>query len=446
MRSEDPELKPIFDEIRSGGMAAMMKVGRGPHGRVLLGRALAGPAWVSQPPRNAALGECKSSQPRLPCDCRAHFLPPRPRSSPAAAVHERPHLPVGEQPAPRAIGEQHHGKGGVLHGVPAAKPVALLPGCRMLHMAPLQSLSLPLLPLPCVPGRKSEPRWAMWWMQRPPPLRRRRRRRSTTSWMQPSELACVMPLNCEGQLVGSCWTSQSLGHGGSEQSRLGSNRHKTWVHWPGGSRSFLSSCVHNPPVLFANRAGDLEAIEDYMAIGKGDLKDGEGRGALHYAVSGTVGKGGRQAAGRGRNVEACGTAVAARQRKHCTWACMLRSSIIGSQVLPATHPTSLPSHFAGGLQPGARSAGAAGQWGGHIGAGQHWEPAAALRRWVRLLWAGPWLGAGGSSAYGTQSGGGGKGGSSPTAPAPWAYTSAGNPPASLCQCTLPSQSCFSSAA
>lgn len=25
--SEDPELKPVFDEIRSGGMAAMMKVG-----------------------------------------------------------------------------------------------------------------------------------------------------------------------------------------------------------------------------------------------------------------------------------------------------------------------------------------------------------------------------------------------------------------------------------
>lgn len=38
------------------------------------------------------------------------------------------------------------------------------------------------------------------------------------------------------------------------------------------------------------RVGDLEAIEDYMAIGKGDIKDGEGRGALHYAVRGRQGR------------------------------------------------------------------------------------------------------------------------------------------------------------
>lgn len=38
-------------------------------------------------------------------------------------------------------------------------------------------------------------------------------------------------------------------------------------------------------ILDAAKYGDLEAIEDYMAIGKGDLKDGEGRTALHYAVA-----------------------------------------------------------------------------------------------------------------------------------------------------------------
>lgn len=31
--------------------------------------------------------------------------------------------------------------------------------------------------------------------------------------------------------------------------------------------------------------GDLEAIEDYCAIGKGGLTDAEGRSALHYAVA-----------------------------------------------------------------------------------------------------------------------------------------------------------------
>ena len=176
-----------------------------------------------------------------------------------------------------------------------------------------------------------------WWRLHPPPPRRRHRRRSTTSWMQPSELVCVIPLNCEGRLVSSCWTSQSVGHAGSGRSRLGRHWHKTWVHWPGGSRSFLSSCVHNPPVLFANRAGDLEAIEDYMAIGKGDLKDGEGRGALHYAVGRTGAKGGRQAVGVAMLTHVV-RLLAARQPKHSTWACTLRSSSIGSQVLPC-HPS-----------------------------------------------------------------------------------------------------------
>ena len=35
----------------------------------------------------------------------------------------------------------------------------------------------------------------------------------------------------------------------------------------------------------AHRVGDLEAIEDYCAIGKGGLQDEEQRGALHYAVA-----------------------------------------------------------------------------------------------------------------------------------------------------------------
>lgn len=39
------------------------------------------------------------------------------------------------------------------------------------------------------------------------------------------------------------------------------------------------------PLLSCLRIGDLEAIEDYMAIGKGGLTDGEGRSALHYAVA-----------------------------------------------------------------------------------------------------------------------------------------------------------------
>lgn len=67
------------------------------------------------------------------------------------------------------------------------------------------------------------------------------------------------------------------------------------------------------------------------------------------------------------------------------------AAALASRSYPATHPNQLLSRFAGGLQPGARSAGSAGQWGRHIGAGQHREPAAALRRWVRLLWGGPWL-------------------------------------------------------
>ncbi|KAH7622484.1 putative Ankyrin repeat domain-containing protein 2A [Nannochloris sp. 'desiccata'] len=44
-----------------------------------------------------------------------------------------------------------------------------------------------------------------------------------------------------------------------------------------------------PPVvnniLDAAKYGDIEAIEDYMAIGKGDLRDENGRGCLHYAVA-----------------------------------------------------------------------------------------------------------------------------------------------------------------
>ncbi|KAL4451917.1 hypothetical protein ABPG75_007579 [Micractinium tetrahymenae] len=38
-------------------------------------------------------------------------------------------------------------------------------------------------------------------------------------------------------------------------------------------------------ILDAAKYGDLEAIEDYMAIGKGDLADSEQRTALHYAVA-----------------------------------------------------------------------------------------------------------------------------------------------------------------
>ncbi|KAL4420240.1 hypothetical protein ABPG77_011064 [Micractinium sp. CCAP 211/92] len=38
-------------------------------------------------------------------------------------------------------------------------------------------------------------------------------------------------------------------------------------------------------ILDAAKYGDLEAIEDYMAIGKGDLADSELRTALHYAVA-----------------------------------------------------------------------------------------------------------------------------------------------------------------
>lgn len=44
-----------------------------------------------------------------------------------------------------------------------------------------------------------------------------------------------------------------------------------------------------PPVvnniLDAAKYGDIEAIEDYMAIGKGDLRDENQRSALHYAVA-----------------------------------------------------------------------------------------------------------------------------------------------------------------
>jgi len=38
-------------------------------------------------------------------------------------------------------------------------------------------------------------------------------------------------------------------------------------------------------ILDAARYGDLEAIDDYMAIGKGDIRDENGRTALHYAVA-----------------------------------------------------------------------------------------------------------------------------------------------------------------
>ena len=38
-------------------------------------------------------------------------------------------------------------------------------------------------------------------------------------------------------------------------------------------------------ILDAARYGDLEAIEDFVAIGKGEFKDEQGRTALHYAVA-----------------------------------------------------------------------------------------------------------------------------------------------------------------
>jgi hypothetical protein len=38
-------------------------------------------------------------------------------------------------------------------------------------------------------------------------------------------------------------------------------------------------------ILDAARYGDLEAIEDFVAIGKGEFKDDQGRTALHYAVA-----------------------------------------------------------------------------------------------------------------------------------------------------------------
>jgi hypothetical protein len=38
-------------------------------------------------------------------------------------------------------------------------------------------------------------------------------------------------------------------------------------------------------VCLCRRVGDLEAIDDYLAIGKGGMTDGEGRSALHYAVA-----------------------------------------------------------------------------------------------------------------------------------------------------------------
>ena len=38
-------------------------------------------------------------------------------------------------------------------------------------------------------------------------------------------------------------------------------------------------------MCLCRRVGDLEAIDDYLAIGKGGMTDGEGRSALHYAVA-----------------------------------------------------------------------------------------------------------------------------------------------------------------
>lgn len=38
-------------------------------------------------------------------------------------------------------------------------------------------------------------------------------------------------------------------------------------------------------ILDAARYGDLEAIEDFVAIGKGEVQDDQGRTALHYAVA-----------------------------------------------------------------------------------------------------------------------------------------------------------------
>lgn len=38
-------------------------------------------------------------------------------------------------------------------------------------------------------------------------------------------------------------------------------------------------------ILDAARFGDVEAIEDFCAIGKGDMVDEEGRTALHFAVA-----------------------------------------------------------------------------------------------------------------------------------------------------------------
>ena len=52
----------------------------------------------------------------------------------------------------------------------------------------------------------------------------------------------------------------------------------------------VTAAAAGPPpvvnnILDAAKYGDIEAIEDYMAIGKGDLRDDNQRTALHYAVA-----------------------------------------------------------------------------------------------------------------------------------------------------------------
>ncbi len=54
------------------------------------------------------------------------------------------------------------------------------------------------------------------------------------------------------------------------------------------ARAHAHAHAHEHAACHCCRAGDLEAIEDYMAVGKGDMKDGEGRSALHYAVRGRL--------------------------------------------------------------------------------------------------------------------------------------------------------------
>lgn len=144
MRSEDPELKPIFDEIRSGGMAAMMKVGRSRQGYrkggccwAVRSRGLRGPVSRQGMLRLGSAGDANFG-------CCAQLLQPPTRSLPLLPQYMNDPTFLSVSSLLQAIREHRHGKDRG-HAAWPARMVwfggqACRASARTLHTEPLELL------------------------------------------------------------------------------------------------------------------------------------------------------------------------------------------------------------------------------------------------------------------------------------------------------------------